>query len=469
MKLQTWLRSGYGDRPVHMVGIKGQGMSALARVLAESGVDVTGSDTDAAYVTDFRLIHPRIRVLTGFSAEHIPADARHVIYSAGYLPDHVEIAEAQRRGLALSSYPEFVGLLTRVVPAIAVAGTHGKTTTVQMIGHLLRQLGRDPVVVSGGGQTFVGDGDLIVLEACEYRRHFLRYTPVWAVVTNIEFDHPDYYRNLAEVVASFQEFVSGTVPDGTVVLTDNCAQSAQLAVAPGVRKVTAGLSGRADVQAVVHNVGPCRFDLLLGGRNAGTVQTRLWGLHNVYNSLQSLAVVTAMGYSPQQCLEALSTFGGVPRRMEFVGTVGDARIYDDFAHHPSEIRASLKAMREMKPSKLVVVFQPHTFSRTKALLNEFGAELAAADEVVLVPIFGSVREPTGDIGSDELARHIPPEKVRVMDVEALLGYIRQIEAPGVMVAFMGCGDIGMAAREVVCTAPDAVPAEGVRETIRFVV
>jgi UDP-N-acetylmuramate--alanine ligase len=240
-------------------------------------------------------------------------------------------------------------------------------------------------------------------------------------------------------------------------------------VDPSAQKVVAGVSDGADVRAVVHDIGPCRFDLILEGRNVGTAETRLWGLHNVYNALQGLAVVTSMGYDPQRCLEALRSFGGVPRRMEFVGTVGDARIYDDFAHHPSEIRASLKAMREMKPSRLVVVFQPHTYTRTRALLKEFGAELTAADEVILVPIFGSVREQAGDIGSDDLARAIPKDQVRVMEVEDLLGYIRQIEAPGVMVAFMGCGDIGMAAREVVCTAPDAIPAEGVRETIRPVV
>ncbi|MDP2873676.1 MAG: Mur ligase domain-containing protein, partial [Bacillota bacterium] len=186
MRLQAWLKDNYGDRPVYMVGIKGQGMSALAHVLAESGVDVVGSDTDAPYVTDFRLAHPRIRVMAGFSADHIPADARHVIYSAGYLPEHVEIAAAARRGLVLTSYPEFVGLLTNVVPTVAVAGTHGKTTTVQLIGHLLRQLGRDPVVIAGGGPAYVGDGDVIVLEACEYRRHFLRYRPTYAVVTNID-------------------------------------------------------------------------------------------------------------------------------------------------------------------------------------------------------------------------------------------------------------------------------------------
>jgi UDP-N-acetylmuramate--alanine ligase len=469
MRLQSWLQENYGGSPVYMVGIKGQGVSALARVMAEMGIDVVGSDTDAVYVTDFRLLHPRIRVLSGFSADHIPADAKHVIFSAGYQPDHVEIAEARRRGLTLTSYPEFVGLLTNVVPTIAVAGTHGKTTTVQLIGHLLRQLGREPVVISGGGPTFVGDGDLIVLEACEYRRHFLKYRPAWAVITNIEWDHPDYYKSLAEVVASFQEFVSGTSPDGTVVLTDNCPQSVLLQVGDPHRRVVAGVSDWADVQAVVHDVGPCRFDLILDGHNAGTAETRLWGLHNVYNALQGLAVVTSMGYDPQKSLEALKTFGGVPRRMEFVGTVGEALIYDDFAHHPSEIRASLKAMREMKPSRLVIVFQPHTYTRTRALLKEFGAELSAADEVILVPIFGSVREQAGDIGSDDLARAIPQDKVRVMEVEDLLGYIRQIEAPGVMVAFMGCGDIGMAAREVVCTAPDAVPADGVRESIRSIV
>ncbi len=435
-----------------MTGVKGQGMSALARLLAECGIDVIGSDTPAVFVTDFRLRHPRIKVLAGFSAAQIPEGTRLLIYSAGYPVSHEEIAAAHRRGITTASYPEFVGWLTREIPTVCVAGTHGKTTTVQLIGHILRELGMGPTVISGGGPVYVGDGDIIVLESCEYRRHFLNYRPAWNVITNIEYDHPDFYHDLGEVQAAFQDFASATTSDGYVVLTDNCPQSAGLKVDWPRRRVVAGLSEGVDVRGVVLNTGPCSFEVFYDGRHVGTAETRLWGLHNVYNSLQGLAVAKAMGVAPERAIAALNTFPGVPRRLEYLGNIGRAKIYDDFAHHPSEIHASLKALRQMGPSRLVIIFQPHTFSRTRALLSDFGKELGVADEIALIPIYGSVREPTGDIQSEALINYLPKEKVRVVPVDDLLGYIREVEQPGMMIVFMGAGDIGTIARDVLTAA-----------------
>jgi len=458
MELQAWLREHYGSRPLHMVGIKGQGVSALARVLADCGIDVVGSDTPATFATDFRLRHPRIKVLSGFSAENLSPDVGQLVYSAGYPQDHPEIAEARRRGIPIASYPQFVGWMTRIVPTVGIAGTHGKTTTAQLTGHLLREMGQDPVVIAGGGPVYAGKDDLMILESCEYRQHFLNYRPTWAVITNIDFDHPDSYSDLDAVRGAFQKFVDAAVKGGTVVTSDNCRESAELRLSPDLRRIVTGLSESAQVRGVVEDVGPCRFRVDVDGRSAGIAQTQLWGLHNVYNCLQALAVVHSMGHDLGPAIGALAGFRGVPRRLEYVGAVGRAKIYDDFAHHPSEIRASIRAFREMEPSRLVLVFQPHTYSRTRVLLHEFARELGAADDVVLVPIYGSVREESGAIGSGELARLLPPEKVRVLSVEEVLGFIREIEAPGVMVVYMGCGDIGMSAREVVCTKPDGVPA-----------
>ena len=343
-------------------------------------------------------------------------------------------------------------MLTNVVPTIGVAGTHGKTTTVQLIGHLLRELGRGPTVISGGGETEAGAGDVIVVESCEYRRHFLKYRPAVSVITNIEYDHPDSYASLAEVQTAFTEFANVTVPEGHVVLTDNCPQSAAIKVAPPRQTIVCGLSERADVRGVVLATDPCRFEVYLHDKLVGRVDTKLWGLHNVYNSLQGLAAAQAMGLDPAKLLGALATFPGVPRRLEFLGTIGRAKIYDDFAHHPSEIRASIKAFRQMGPSRLVIIFQPHTFSRTSALLADFGLELGLADEIALIPIYGSVREPTGDVRSEDLIDYLPPDKVRVVPVEGLLSYIREIERPGMMVTFMGAGDSGTSALEVMAAA-----------------
>lgn len=457
MRLQQWLVDNYGGEPVYMTGIKGQGMSALARVMAECGVDVIGSDTPAAFVTDFRLQHPRISVLPTYGPEQIPAGTKLLVYSAGYPATQVEIQAARQRGIDTASYPEFVGRLTEVVPTVCVAGTHGKTTTVQLVGHLLRELGMGPTVIAGGGPVYVGEGDIIVLESCEYRRHFLNYRPQWNIITNIEFDHPDFYPGLPDVVAAFQDFAASTPAGGWVVLTDNCPQSATLQVAAPRNLLLAGLSDRAGVRAEVVSTGPCTFRVYYDGVCVGTAATKLWGLHNVYNSLQGLAVTRAMGVAPERAIAALETFPGVARRLEYLGDIGRAKIYDDFAHHPSEIEASLRALREMGPERLVVIHQPHTFSRTRALLSEFGRALSVVDEVALIPIYGSVREPTGDIRAEALIDHLPREKVRVVPVDGLLDYIRTIEGPGVMVVFMGAGDIGTIARDVMAAA--AVDAE----------
>ena len=452
MALQQWLKEHYGDAPVFMTGIKGQGMSALARLLAESGVLVVGSDTPESFVTDFRLQHPNVKVLAGFAADQVPGDTRTLIYSAGYPQSHVEITAARARGLATHSYPEFMGQLTQVVPTVCVAGTHGKTTTVGLIGHILAQLGLEPTVISGGGRAAVGDGSLLVLESCEFRRHFLNYRPVYNVITNIEYDHPDYYADLAAVEQAFAEFAAATAPEGVLVLTDNCPQSARLEAPPGRRQVRCGLATGSAVRARVLRTDPCAFEVYYQDQLVGLAETRLWGMHNVYNALQGLAVTRDMGLEPMAAIRALNSFPGVPRRLQYVGTIGEARIMDDFAHHPSEIQSSLRALRQMNPSRLVVVFQPHTFSRTKALLAEFGRELGAADEVALIPIYGSVREPTGDVCSEDLVEHLPPDKVRIVPIDGLVEYINQLAAPGVMVVFMGAGDIGTITQQVMAAA-----------------
>lgn len=457
MALQRWLKEHYGDAPVFMTGIKGQGVSALARLMADSGVLVVGSDTPESFVTDFRLQHPNITVLAGFNADQIPDGSRTLIYSAGYPQSHVEIAAARARDLETHSYPEFMGQLTQVVPTICVAGTHGKTTTVGLIGHVLERLGLQPTVISGGGRAAVGKGSLLVLESCEFRRHFLSYRPVYNVITNIEYDHPDYYTDLAAVEKAFAEFAAVTAPEGVLVLTDNCPQSARLEVPPGLRQVRCGLASGSAVRARVLRTDPCAFEVYYEDQLVGLAETRLWGMHNVYNALQGLAVTRDMGLEPSAAIKALNSFPGVPRRLQYVGMIGEARIMDDFAHHPSEIQSSIRALRQMGPSRLVVVFQPHTFSRTKALLREFGRELSAADEVALIPIYGSVREPTGDVSSEDLLGHLPPDKVLVVPVDGLFDYISQLAAPGVMVVFMGAGDIGTITQQVMAAA-GAAPA-----------
>jgi UDP-N-acetylmuramate--alanine ligase len=401
-------------------------------------------------------------VAEGHSPENLPPDADLVVASAAVKESNPEVAEARRRGVAVIKYSEALGALMVAARGIAVAGAHGKTTTTGLLAYVLTELGDDPTFVAGGevadlgGSSHVGQGDVLVAEACEYDRSFHRLRPEIAIVTNIDEDHLDYYKDLREITESFRHFARLLPPHGLLVtLNEHARTFAEGGLRAPVMSV--GIDRDADWTAVdVEAIrGGMRFTACFGGRPVASVETSLPGCHNVLNCLLVLGVATHLGHDPERVAGAIRGFRGVTRRFDVRYDHGDLVVVDDYAHHPAEIRACLGAVRATWPGARVwVVFQPHQASRTRFLLREFAAALTAADRVVVPSIFFArdSDEEKRSVSSQDLvlkirnhgtkAEHIPDFN-RIE--EYLVGHLR----PRDVLVTMGAGDVYLVADAVV--------------------
>jgi UDP-N-acetylmuramate--alanine ligase len=385
---------------IHIVGIKGSGVSALAQLYARMGHRVSGSDSDAVFFTDALLRQAGITQIVPPSADHVQ-DVDLVCHSPAYGDDHIEIKAAKERGIEVLTYPQALGRLMEKRRSILVSGTHGKTTTTSMISSLLLKAGLDPMAIIGsknyniGSNARYGQGYLVA-EACEYRRNFLNYHPYIAVVNNVDFDHPDYFRDIDDVFEAFQSFVDKVPADGALVTWGDQALCRQLQTKG--RTVTFGLEAGNDYTAtdVAESRGKLSFCVWERGTELGVIELRAIGKHNVLNSLAAIAVGRLLGLEFPVIQAAFAEFGGVYRRFDYLGQIGLLEVYDDYAHHPEEIKTTLRAVKASFPNDpLLTVFQPHTVSRTLKFLDEFAQALTLSDEVVLVKIFQSARE-TGE-------------------------------------------------------------------------
>lgn len=431
-------------RSVHFVGIKGTGMSAVARIVKADGVKVTGSDVDEVFPTDAGLIASGIVPCRGFSASNVDHPDV-VVASAAYPADHPELIEARRQGVPVLSYPEFLGEMMAAKTGVAVAGTHGKTTTTAMLAHLLTRAGRDPQAVIGIGDAYTGHGDLLIAESCEYRRHFLNYPAKIAIVTNVELDHPDYYRDIDDYEAAFREFTAKLPADGLLICCGDDARAVALPTA--ARRITYGCAANCDYRLEMLPPGQGnRFRVYSQGSLLGDFTLGVPGHHNALNATATIALAHQLGVAVADMQTALADFHGVRRRFEYIGEFNGASIYDDYAHHPTAIAATVQACREAMPGRRIwVVFQPHTYSRTRALLPEFAAALASADRVVLAEIYASARERAGaGISSVDIAAQIPDSVGRVLFLPTfaeIIAYLREQLQPGDVLMTMGAGDV----------------------------
>ncbi|HEY6043122.1 MAG TPA: UDP-N-acetylmuramate--L-alanine ligase, partial [Anaerolineae bacterium] len=390
-------------RHIHLIGIGGIGLSAIAQILIERGYEVSGSDVAVSEITE-ELARRGARIFIGHQAENVQGADLVVVTSAvrGY---HVEVSAAQARNIRVVKRPEFLAELTEGYRTIAVAGTHGKTTTTAMIGQILVHGGFDPTVIVGGivrewnSNARAGKSDWFVLEADEYDRTFLALRPEIAVITNIEFDHPDIYGTLDEYAQAFWEFMNQT--SELLVL---CGDEARvLATVEGLEKhsITYGLGELNEWRAF--QISPNAE----GGINMFVSETRCFygefslripGEHNAKNALAAIAVGTKIGVPMDAIRDALENFRGAARRFEIVVEANGIVIVDDYAHHPTEIRATLRAARERFAGRRIwAVFQPHTFSRTLALLAEFGDAFGDADRVIITDIYASREQDDGSV------------------------------------------------------------------------
>ncbi|MSU56228.1 MAG: UDP-N-acetylmuramate--L-alanine ligase [Candidatus Taylorbacteria bacterium] len=373
-------------KTVHFIGIGGIGTSAIARMFVLEGKKVSGSDMAESEVTE-GLKEAGAVISIGESAENVPEDVDLVIYTIAILDTNAELVEAKKRGISILSYPEALGILSKEKYTIAIVGTHGKTTTTAMVAKILMDSGLDPTVIVGsflfdkdGKRTnFVaGRSKYLVVEGCEYCRSFLNLSPSILVITNIDADHLDYYRDMEDIVSAFVELSQKLPKDGYLILDSH---------APNVQAVVKqSHSQNADYEVLKLPEG---FKLHIPGK------------HNLLNARAAWGVAKVLGISDEKALASLSAFRGTWRRFEYRGKAQNgALVYDDYGHHPTEIEATLQGTREMFPTqKIVVVFQPHLYSRTKQHLQGFGSAFKEASSVILLPIYPAREKDPGDINS----------------------------------------------------------------------
>lgn len=376
-------------RRIHCVGIGGIGVSAIARMLHMQGKRVTGSDTAPSPVTDV-LRKLGIKVKFGHTAKHV-GSADLVVYTKAVSPKNPELLFARRKKIPCLSYAEILGVLSRDSFTIAIAGTHGKTTTTAMIGRILRRAGQNPTIIVGGimkdeGTNFVaGKGKYLVVEACEYKKSFLDLYPKVIVITNIDNDHLDYYRTLGNVKRAFRSFTKKLGPDGVLVCDADDSN---------VRAIVRSV--RAHIKVVNYRHTTFRGNL------------EVIGAHNRKNAQAALTVANILKVSKVKAHKALRSFRGVARRFEYKGTWRGVRFYDDYAHHPTEVKATLRAARDHfgKGTTIWCVFQPHLYSRTRLLMEDFAKSFRDANVVLLADIYAAREKDDGRTNSRELARRI---------------------------------------------------------------
>ena len=427
---------------IHLVGIGGVSMRPLGLVLKGMGMMVTGSDMTESKSTR-ELESQGIRVVIGHRAESVQG-ADCIIRTAAAHNDTPEIAAARAAGIPVFERAQAWGeIMKSYRNAICISGTHGKTSTTSMMTHILMSAGMDPTVMIGGYLPLlhaghrVGHGDTIVLESCEYCDSFLNFFPTLAVVLNVEADHLDYFKDLADVQKSFHQFASMA----TQGILANGDDPHTVQAMEGLDAVFFGIGDQNRIRMVHTSSDWQHFDVVCDGENYCHVDLGVLGRHNAMNALAAAAAAWMLGIPGEAVPAGLQTFHGAGRRMELKGSFGGAEVYDDYAHHPDEVRATLEAIRSSMPGKrLVLAFQPHTYSRTHALFQDFVAELKKADVLLLAEIYAARERNTVGISSADLAAQIPGA-IYCETLPEVTGKLRSLIREGDVVLTMGAGDI----------------------------
>lgn len=459
----SWLaRRDFKNAHIHLVGVGGSGMAGLAGVLLRGGAQVSGSDRNMSAVL-LKLRERGARVIAEQTADSIPPEAQLVVASAAIPDQHPELLEARRREIPIAKYAQMLGALMGQHHGVAIAGTHGKSTTTAWTTFVLRQAGLDPSFIIGaevdqlGGSSGVGIGPHFVAESCEYDRSFLNMRPRHAVILNIEEDHLDYYVNLAEILQAFGDFARLVPEQGMLLVNGEDARCRAIVREAGAPVQTFGLIDGVTWQAADLRLdnGRYSFAIRMDGVSLGRVTIGLSGRHNVYNALAVSALALSNGVSWEVLREALAEFRGADRRLQLRAEVNGVFIADDYAHHPTEIRATLQAARErFNPRRLWCIFQPHQHSRTRFLLADFARSFDLADQVVVPDIYfvrDSARE-CERVSSADLVERIRDhggEAIHIQDFERIVDHVVTHVGPGDLVLTMGAGDIWKAADELV--------------------
>lgn len=386
-------------------------MSGLAEILLKEGFQISGSDAKRSDLTD-RLSAKGARIFIGQNASNIEETMQLVVYTAAIKEDNPEFTAAKTAGIPMLSRAELLGqIMGNYHHSIAVAGTHGKTTTTSMISQILLGAGKDPTVSVGGildsigGNIRVGNSDVFITEACEYTNSFLHFYPMYSIITSVEAEHLDFFKDISDIRRSFHRFAANTAKDGTLIINGQIENLSAITEGLDCNVVTYGLCDSCDYYAknITFNEKACAvYTAMHRGEELGKVTLNVPGIHNVANSLSAIALCLGLGIPMEEITKGLLGFGGTHRRFEYKGTKNGITIIDDYAHHPTEVAATLTAAKNYPHGRIICAFQPHTYSRTQAFLNDFAKVLSSADIVVLADIYAAREKNTIGITSAAL-------------------------------------------------------------------
>lgn len=434
---------------IHMIGIGGVSMSGLAEILKNKGYQVTGSDINKSHLTD-TLIQNGIPVFFNHDANNVKG-ANAVVYTAAIKKDNPEYHYAEINKIPLIERSVLLGEITKMFNnTIAIAGTHGKTTTTSMLAVSFLEANMDPTISVGGelpainSNYKIGNSEYFITEACEYVESFLTLAPHCAIILNVEEDHLDYYKDINHIKSSFNKFASKIDTNGYLVINNddiNCKD-----INCNAKRITFGIENDSTFMAknITINSEFTEFDFIENNKKIARLKLIVPGNHNIYNALACLSVCRLYNIPLDKVIYALSTFSGAKRRFEFKGNANGILIYDDYAHHPSEIKATLKAAKGKKKNKIWCVFQPHTYSRTKALLNEFSEAFYDADNVIITDIYAAREKDNGEISSKDLVEKISSTSknaIYIKDFENIISYLKENATKNDLIFTIGAGNV----------------------------
>ena len=439
-------------KSVHFVGIGGISMSGLAQILLESGYTVTGSD-----ISDSNIIGKLRKNGALVSIPHDPKNvepAELVVYTAAVKSDNCEIIRAKELNIPIIDRAEFLGIIMKnYTYGIAISGCHGKTTTTSMVSIILKNAGLDPTILVGGeieaidGNVKVGKSEYFVTEACEYCESFLKFYPFVAAVLNVERDHLDYFKDLDHIISAFKKFVKLVPRDGSLVLCSDNENALNLATEVDCKVLTYGIKNKADFFAEnikYDNLGHPTFQVGFRDLELGIFSLSIPGEHNVLNALAAIAIAYNAGIDIDIMKASLKEFKGTYRRFDIKGTRNNITIVDDYAHHPTEIRATLQAAKQYPHQKIWCVFQPHTYTRTRTLFDEFSEAFYDADNVIITDIYAAREKDIGLVNPSELVNSINKYSANAVynnDFKNIANLIAHQAKPGDLIFTMGAGDV----------------------------
>lgn len=440
-------------KKIHFIGIGGISMSSLAEILLNRGYSVEGSDNNSSAITD-NLKKIGVKVDIGHNSDNISADTDLVVYTAAVPEDNCELIAAKQMGIDVIDRAGLVGMMMLCYKhPVSVAGTHGKTTTSSMISEIFLSAGTDPTISIGGmlpsigGNYRVGGRNYFVLETCEYRDSFLKFNPHSAIILNIDRDHTDYFKTMDQMYSSFNAFVKRIAEGGFLVINNDIKDKDRILEGFTGQVITYGKDNTADwyVENVTYNdMGWGSYTAVYRGEKVARVELGIPGEHNVYNSLAAFALAVKYGLDIDAILKGIKSYRGTDRRFQYKGSFNGVKVIDDYAHHPTEIMATINSARKNDINKLWICFQPHTYTRTYDLLDEFAQALSAADKVVLVDIYASREKDTGIVSSSDLQKKIEAlgtEAYYIGDMNDAKKFLRKNCNPQDMLITMGAGDV----------------------------